>query len=141
MLNYTEFIKQTLIQMKKSDIIQVFRTVRDLTLRKFPSKLHKRAWRDFDKILMYRTIMCSLSRVVYTTVQACLGTMKWQESQEYVAMGEPANHELALKMQPYIQAAYVTIVCARVILFLLQLKWHHISKVNFYFELSIFLLD
>ena len=43
--------------MKKMTIRQTGKMLADLTLRRFPSKLHKREWMRYEKILMYRSII------------------------------------------------------------------------------------
>ena len=109
--------------------------LRDLTLRRYPSKHHKQVWRDYEKVLMYRSMCSQFSRVIFTIVFTFLGEVHWQQSAKYVATGEPENNELALKVQSFAQLAYVLHGVGRIILFLLQLKWPHISKVNYYYEL------
>ena len=64
-----------------------------------------------------------------------MGQLVWQQSEAYVATGEPENNALALKVQKPAQVAYNLFIVGRFILFLLQLKWHNLSKFNFYYEL------
>ena len=42
--------------MRKT-IGQAVRMLTNLTLRRFPSKLHKQVWTKYEKILMYRSMM------------------------------------------------------------------------------------
>ena len=56
----------------------------------------------------------------------------WIESEEYLTTGELARSELAWKVLPYARAIFQVITIARFLLFLLQLKWHRLSRLNFY---------
>ena len=56
-------------------------------------------WRDFEKILMYRSILSQFSRITHSIAYTLMGQIVWQQSEAYVATGEPENNALALKVQ------------------------------------------
>ena len=98
---------------------EVTKALWDLTLRRFPSKNHEIVWRDFEKILMYRSMMSQFSRIIHAVVYSSMGIIIWKQSEEYVATGQPENYELALKVFPYAKIAYILSIIGRVILIIL----------------------
>ena len=91
----------------KGKIIPALRALRDLTLMRFPSKSHKVVWKDYETILMYRSIMSQLSRILMQMAYMFMGQIYWMQSEKYVATGEPKNHELAVSVQSYAQIAFI----------------------------------
>ena len=98
-------------------------------------------WREFEKILMYRSMMSQFSRIIHSIAYTLMGQLVWQQSEAYIATGEPENNALALKVQKPAQVAYNLFIVGRFILFLLQLKWHNLSKFNFYYELIVVVFE
>lgn len=83
---------------KKRCTTYVFETLRDLTLRRHQSKIHKMVWEKFEKIMMYRSMMSQVSRLIYSIAYTLMGQIIWQQSEEYVETGEPENNALAFKV-------------------------------------------
>ena len=102
-----------------SRIKKLCEELRDLTLRRFPSSIHEVVWQDFEKLLMYRSMMSQLSRIINVIAVASIGGSIWKQSEEYVSGGEPKNHDFAMEVQPYAQTAYMLCIAGRLILFIL----------------------
>ena len=56
-----------------SKVREGIKTLWDLTLKRFPSKIHEIVWRDYEKILMYRSMMSQFSRIVQFTAYSSMG--------------------------------------------------------------------
>ena len=56
---------------------QGIRVLKDLTLRRHPSKIYAQVWQDYEKILMYRSMMSQFSRIIHTILFTSIGRIHW----------------------------------------------------------------
>ena len=115
------------------------RTLKDLTFRKLSSKVHEKVWLDYEKFLMYRSIVAQFSRVMLLAMQSMLGKRSDQLSVEYAEESinseqKPQLSELASEVQGLGSTLLIILGVGRIILFLVQIKRPYISKVNLYYE-------
>ena len=117
------------------------RTLRDLILRRFPSKIHKEKFKDFEQILSYRTFAATCLRILNFVLLFPLGRLQVNASEAYIEEGGPQNIELAKSIFPYIKMGVLTIEALRIIL-LIATRWNFsILKYMFYLQAVGLLLD
>ncbi len=66
-----------------------------LMFRRFKTAYHKRRWVDYENILMVRTMMSMLSRMLLSISFLVSGTESWHLTEQYFEKGGPTNIELA----------------------------------------------
>ncbi len=105
-----------------------------LFFRRFKTSYHKCRWADYENILMTRTMMNTLSRLILSLSFLVGGTESWHLTEQYFEKGGPPNIELAKKVFPYAKLANQIYIAGRIVLFLLCLKWPRLIKLTLYYE-------
>ena len=116
-------------------------TIYDLTTRKFKSEYHRREWAKYDTVLMYRSIISLFCRVIMQIGWSALSLNVWHETRRGLDAGKFANSELVEQIFPYAKNAMIALNIGRGLLFLISLKWHHVTKLNYYYEMVSFLVE
>ena len=84
---------------------------------------------------MWRTLIAQWGRINFHIAYTLMDQVNYQEARKFIEdEGGPPNVELAKQIYPYTKLAIQVIFVARIILFLLALKWMRLTKVFFYFE-------
>ena len=65
----------------------------------------------------------------------------WHETRRGLDAGKFANSELVEQIFPYAKNAMIALNIGRGLLFLISLKWHHVTKLNYYYEMVSFLVE
>ncbi len=105
-----------------------------LMFRRFKTAYHKCRWVDYENILMVRTMMSMLSRMLLSLSFLVSGTESWHLTEQYFEKGGPPNIELAEKVFPYAKLANQIYIAGRFVLFFLCLKWPRLIKLSIYYE-------
>ncbi len=102
--------------------------------RKFKTAYHKSRWLDYENILMVRTMISMLSRILLSILFLVSGTESWHLTEQYFEKGGPPNIELAKEVFPYAKLANQFYLVSRLVFFILCLKWPRLIKMYFYLE-------
>ncbi len=63
---------------------KVLKEIWALVGRQFPSAQHAEHWKDYEMLLIYRSLFSLASRILYATFSAIAGNTVWQISDEYL---------------------------------------------------------
>ena len=105
-----------------------------LMYRKFRTAYHKRRWDDYENILMVRTMMSMLSRMLLSLSFLVSGTESWHLTEQFFEKGGPPNVDLAKEVFPYAKLANQIYLVSRFVFFILCIKWPRLIKMSIYFE-------
>ena len=124
--------KRNFLQFNKQGAINLFRAMKRLMHRSGPSNEHKKAWAEFDMILMIRANISQFLTVLQTVGWFIFGTMPYQLSRKYIDDGKPYNKDFIDNYFDYIKYAFICIEFLRVVTILLSYKWINITKYYIY---------
>ena len=116
------------------------RKVKELMRHDLPSESHKTAWKNYERILMYRTNFSLFSRVLFDIMAYMAGGSRVQKSKEYIEEGKMHNVAYVDATFAYFEAAFVTLMFGRVILLLISTKYLNVTKCVAYYQLGMELI-
>ncbi len=105
-----------------------------LIFRRFKTAYHECRWVDYENILMVRTVLSVLSRMLLTLSFLVSGTESWDLTEQYFEKGGPPNVDLAKQVFPYAKFVNQFYLVSRGVFFILCLKWPRLIKMSIYFE-------
>ena len=114
-----------------------------LVVRKFPSTNHAEYWKDYEKLLIYRSLFASASRILHSIFAMIAGSAVWQISGEYLTKenNELEDADLATKYHTVCKATHITLEVGRVIFIVICCKWQKLTKLTLYYEMLFILVD
>ena len=105
--------------------------------RELPTESHKHAWKNFERILMYRTNFAFFSRFVLELVAHIAGFSRPQKSKKYIEDGKPHNKDFVDATFAYFEVAYTVLMFGRIILLLISTKYLNVTKCVPYYQLGM----
>ena len=123
-------------------IKKYYGTLKDIMLRKMlDTEYHKRAWSEYEVMLMYRANLTQFSHIAYFVFFASMGGESFQHSEKIRDEWDPERADLIEAVHPYATLAAVAFWFGRVILLLISIKKLSITRVYFYYELINVVID
>ncbi len=77
---------------------------KQILARKFKSQEHAKYWKDFERVLMDRTMITVLSKLLLTILFTIGDQDVYKQTEEYIEKGGPPNLELTEQIYPYAKA-------------------------------------
>ena len=110
-----------------------------MALQSFPSAIHEKAWKKFEpKVLYTRTMMFLAARILQSMLFLIIGAETYQVSERYLTTkGETSTNELL----PWATICLQILMVLRVIVFLLAFQYSCSTKVIFYLELMVQIIE
>ena len=124
-------------------ITKACKEIYTLITRKFPSAYHAEYWIDYEKMLIYRSMISSAGRIFQMVFSMMAGSAIWQISEEYLKKEDNklANADLALEYLAACKATVIALQVGRVILFIICFKWQKMTKLTLYYEMLFILME
>ena len=109
---------------------------KDLLRKKLPSAEHENYYRDYDKILCYRSNISQFIRIIFNMFAFATGSVASDKTEELIVDGSPLiNTSLCEVVFQYAKWASIVLVFGRVVLILISLKKLSVCKVYFYYNM------
>ena len=105
---------------------------RDLILRKQLSKseIHRQKWKNYDRVLIYRSNGAAISQLVLDLFHIYMGTHFYQLTEKLLIEDRfPGNVVNAEAMLHIGKSSVISLLIIRFILLLLSIRWLHLSKL------------
>lgn len=109
--------------------------------RNLPSDEHKKAWSEFERILMYRANVAFLSKVLFFLIWSGFGNANFQQSEEYIDEDGSHNQNLISDTFVYLKWAMIVMTFGRLILIFISLKNLNVCKLYIYYQVVYLLLE
>ena len=109
--------------------------------RELPSESHKHAWANFEKILMYRTNVAFIVRILLDWIFFFIGESDLQTSEKYILKEAnreviPYNKDFTDATFGYFKNAYMILFFSRVIFVGVSFKYLKVTKAIAYLQLA-----
>lgn len=69
-------------------------SLKTLTVRKFSTIYHEKAWQSYERVLGYRATIAQVTSIFYFILFSFIGNERTQMSKKFLEEGKPANPEL-----------------------------------------------
>ena len=104
---------------------RLFSSVKALMLLKMKTEYHKRAWKSFEKILLYRTITGTIGYLMFQSLLLFNGAAYYQLARKMLDEENPPvsfNRDLAETIYPFVMYTEIAHLVLMTILLLISFK-------------------
>ena len=63
---------------------KLFKELRDLIFRKYPTEYHREAWSSFEKICMYRSNLGQIEKLINSLLLIAFGKANFYRAEEFI---------------------------------------------------------
>ena len=90
---------------------------------------------------MYRSNVCFVSKLVFTSLFMILGKSNWQQSQEFIDNEGEHNTDVVSKIFPIVKYAMIAMTVGRLVLMLISYKNLKVCQSYIYYQAAYMILE